>query len=442
MKRLLTLVAFVLFVLSAQAQLDTTISYYDFNSVATGNLNNKDFWRTTLAGTTIDVQVQAGYSHDGTNAIHFTRNGGGVNASGNRAMDTIFPNFNFADSAIYYIYFDMKREYWGSEFGLAYDQNNNGLINQSANNEKGLRFKSAQNGGSTLYGPNGVSHASSTSINAGWNRIEIKFAPKALNGSGRIDVRFKSIGATTWTTLFVNVAAGIDTAAVTAQNPANWDQVFFHFTGSNSGLDNLEMWRIAESLQPVNNPPTDISLSSDTISENQPQFSFIGTFSTVDADTNDVHTYSLVAGIGDTDNGSFMISGDSLFSSVSFDYEDTNMRYIRVKTMDQGGLSFEKAFIISIIDVAEVNPGFENLQVSKVHLYPNPVSNLLLLEMEENTQLQSIKLYTMDGKLAKSLRVQGSRIELNVSDLENGNYIILIEDNKGNFLRKKVQIIR
>ena len=442
MRRLITLTVFVLLIFGAYAQVDTTISYYNFDSISTGNLNNNDLWRTTLAGTTIDVQVQAYYSHDSTNAIHFTKNGGGVNASGNRIMDSIFPNFNFADSGTYYIYFDMKREYWGSEFGVAYDQNNDGLINQSANNEKGLRFKSAQNGGSTFYGPNGVQHTSSTPINAGWNRVEIKFESRAFNGSGRVNIRFRSIGSTTWTTLFTNVVAGIDTNVSTARNPAMWNQVFFHFTGSNSGIDNIEMWRIAAIPPPPNNPPTDILLSPDTIRENQPSHTFIGDLSTIDLDSNDTHTYSFVAGAGDSDNALFMLGGSKLYSSVSFDYEDTTMRYIRIQTMDQDSAIFEKAFVIYVLDVNEVNPGFNELNQSKVTVFPNPATKFILLEISQGAKLKNVKLFSLDGRLIKESNITGSKIELNVSELQSGNYIILLEDNNGSIIRKKVQIIR
>ena len=113
--------------------IDTTISIYNFNNLSAANISGQDFWQTTLIGTNIDVQVQAGYSHDGSNAARFTQTGGNINASGNRQLDSIFPGFNYADSGLYYFYFDVKREFWGTEFGIAYDQDNNGLINNSAN---------------------------------------------------------------------------------------------------------------------------------------------------------------------------------------------------------------------------------------------------------------------------------------------------------------------
>ena len=60
----------------------------------------------------------------------------------------------------------------------------------------------------------------------------------------------------------------------------------------------------------TNSVPTDIALSSSSISEKCcPQVQTIGALSSTDADTGDIHTYSLISGTGDTDNGSFTVSG-------------------------------------------------------------------------------------------------------------------------------------
>ncbi len=69
----------------------------------------------------------------------------------------------------------------------------------------------------------------------------------------------------------------------------------------------------------------------------------IGIFSTIDPDKNDKHTYSLVAGTGDTD--AFIIEGDSL----KIKSEATKSSYnIRVRTTDLGGLSFDKDLAVNI----------------------------------------------------------------------------------------------
>src|SRR5262249_51805100 len=71
----------------------------------------------------------------------------------------------------------------------------------------------------------------------------------------------------------------------------------------------------------VNKPPTNLSLSPNpaTVQEHLPAGTIVGTFSTADADSIQF-TYTLVPGIGATDNASFTIGGPTLLAGVSFDY--------------------------------------------------------------------------------------------------------------------------
>jgi hypothetical protein len=84
----------------------------------------------------------------------------------------------------------------------------------------------------------------------------------------------------------------------------------------------------------VNQAPTDISLSNTTIAENQPAGAIVGSLSTTDPDADDTHTYTLIAGTGDTDNGAFTIEGNVLKANQSFDFETKNAYNVRVKTTD------------------------------------------------------------------------------------------------------------
>jgi hypothetical protein len=137
------------------------------------------------------------------------------------------------------------------------------------------------------------------------------------------------------------------------------------FTFPSTGMD-LRWKAELESLSPIltprinqiqimksNSAPTDISLSNSSVAENQPVNTVVGNFSTTDPDTGNTFTYTLVAGTGDTDNASFNISGDSLRTSEVFDYETKNSYSIRVRSTDQGGLYFEKAFTITVTNVNE-----------------------------------------------------------------------------------------
>ncbi|OFX25921.1 MAG: hypothetical protein A2041_03090 [Bacteroidetes bacterium GWA2_31_9b] len=103
----------------------------------------------------------------------------------------------------------------------------------------------------------------------------------------------------------------------------------------------------------VNETPTDISLSANSINENVVANSTIGTLSSTDPDAGNTFTYTLVVGTGDTDNASFNISGSSLRITNSPDFETKSSYSVRVRTTDQGSLIFDKVFTVTINDLNE-----------------------------------------------------------------------------------------
>ncbi|MCX6924193.1 MAG: cadherin domain-containing protein [Verrucomicrobia bacterium] len=106
-------------------------------------------------------------------------------------------------------------------------------------------------------------------------------------------------------------------------------------------------------LSTPNSTPTDIALSPSSVQENQPPGTTVGTLSTTDPDSGNTFTCSLVGGSGSINNASFTINGSTLKTLAAFDYETKASYSIRVRTTDQGGLPYEKAFTITVADVAE-----------------------------------------------------------------------------------------
>ncbi|EFA69516.1 cadherin domain-containing protein [Cylindrospermopsis raciborskii] len=109
----------------------------------------------------------------------------------------------------------------------------------------------------------------------------------------------------------------------------------------------------------VNETPTDLTLSATSIAENQAIGTVVGNFSTTDPDAGNTFTYSLVTGTGSIDNSSFTIVGNQLRTAAAFDFETKNSYSIRVRSTDQGGLSFEKQLTINVTNVNEA-PSFAN----------------------------------------------------------------------------------
>ncbi|HEX8013843.1 MAG TPA: cadherin repeat domain-containing protein, partial [Flavobacterium sp.] len=104
----------------------------------------------------------------------------------------------------------------------------------------------------------------------------------------------------------------------------------------------------------LNEAPTDLALSATAINENVAAGTTVGVLSSVDVDAANTFTYTLVAGAGSTDNSAFTISGANLQIVASPDFETKSSYSIRLRTADQGGLSFEKIFTINVNNLNEV----------------------------------------------------------------------------------------
>jgi hypothetical protein len=86
----------------------------------------------------------------------------------------------------------------------------------------------------------------------------------------------------------------------------------------------------------ANTEPTGIGITNTVIPENNKRGDIVGTLSTADFDSSQLHTYALVPGTGSTDNAFFAIRGSSLALLVSADYETKSSYSIRLRSTDNG----------------------------------------------------------------------------------------------------------
>lgn len=97
--------------------------------------------------------------------------------------------------------------------------------------------------------------------------------------------------------------------------------------------------------------PTDIILTPASIAENNAANATVGTLAAVDADVGQTHTFTLVTGMGDTDNGSFSISGSNLILIPSADFETKSSYSVRVQANDGAGGVFAEELTVTVTDV-------------------------------------------------------------------------------------------
>jgi LPXTG-site transpeptidase (sortase) family protein len=125
----------------------------------------------------------------------------------------------------------------------------------------------------------------------------------------------------------------------------------------------------------VNEAPTNIALSSNTINENQPVNTVVGTFSATDPDAGATFTFSLTCAVAGADDPSFNISGTDLRASASFDYETQSAYNICIRVADQGGLTYDENFVV---DVTNVNEAPTNITLSNNVIAENNAINAVI----------------------------------------------------------------
>jgi len=142
---------------------------------------------------------------------------------------------------------------------------------------------------------------------------------------------------------------------------------------SDAAGNNLSAVAVSEAYD-VNVAPTDITISNSSIQENNVVGDLIGSLSTIDADVNDQHTYSIVSGTGDTDNAAFTIDGaNGLRAAVIFDFETQASYSLRIQTDDGRGGIFAKALTISITNEAEPEISITGVPLTFSATGPTPI---------------------------------------------------------------------
>ena len=165
----------------------------------------------------------------------------------------------------------------------------------------------------------------------------------------------------------------------------------------------------------VNETPTDISLTSTRVVENVTVGTQVGTLSTTDPDSGNTFTYSLVSSndARDDDNGSFTVSGTSLVTSGTIDYETKSSMNIYVNVND-GVNDYPKAFTISVSDTLEpiTDVGF---------VEPSIVTNGLVLHLDAGNS----NSYSGSGNTWNDLSGNSNHFDINnVATHNNDGYFL------------------
>ena len=153
--------------------------------------------------------------------------------------------------------------------------------------------------------------------------------------------------------------------------------------------------------EPENTAPTAISLSANTIAENE-LGAVVGTLSATDANTGETFTFS-------TNSDNFEIDGNSLklMDEVSLNFEKTPSTTVSVTVTDSGNLTLTQELTINVSDVLDTY-SFVNAEGNSTVSYSGQVTRMALISelnqyigSELQTEVESGTLSTREEVLEK-----------------------------------------
>lgn len=119
------------------------------------------------------------------------------------------------------------------------------------------------------------------------------------------------------------------------------------YIGTSNLVTGGQIWRTALLS------PTDIALSSQTVDENQPVNTIVGSLSATSPNPSATFTFSLTCAAPGADDAFFSILGTDLRTAAVFDFEIRSTYNICIRVTDQGGLTYDENFVITVNDVNE-----------------------------------------------------------------------------------------
>jgi hypothetical protein len=160
-----------------------------------------------------------------------------------------------------------------------------------------------------------------------------------------------------------------------------------------------------------NESPTLIQLSFREVPENSPAPIAVGTFSHNDPDAADSVLFTLVPGIGGTDNAKFEIVGNSLRLLEIANFEETKSYSINVRAQDLYGLFVDRSFTIEISDVNEAPFG---LALSNLSLDESSSTNRFVGTISASDPDGNPLVYSLAPGVAENVNftISGNRLFL------------------------------
>ncbi|WP_175304539.1 tandem-95 repeat protein [Candidatus Nitrospira nitrificans] len=176
----------------------------------------------------------------------------------------------------------------------------------------------------------------------------------------------------------------------------------------------------------VNDAPTDLSLSANTVAENSANGTVVGTVSGTDVDTGDTKTYSFTDNAGgrfaiNSSTGQITVADGSLLN-----YETATSHGITVRVTDSGGLTYDETFTINLTNVNEAPTGADAaITIIEDSSHTLTTANFGFSDVDAGDSLSAVRIDTLPG--AGSLTLSGVVVTagqvVSVADITAGNLV-------------------
>jgi len=177
-----------------------------------------------------------------------------------------------------------------------------------------------------------------------------------LDGEGEIFAQIiTNVGALTGSELRISDMGPARDIAYDANNPVvsinSAGQCLIAWQSDNdigTLVDNEnEIWGQRFTMATGNHAPEGIVLDPDNVDDGVTTPTKVSDILAIDMDLNNTWTYTLVAGAGDTDNGSFTISGSDLLANTTFDFASQAIYFIRIRVND-GFSTYDEQLTVTV----------------------------------------------------------------------------------------------
>ena len=124
---------------------------------------------------------------------------------------------------------------------------------------------------------------------------------------------------------------------------------------------------------------------------------------------------------------SFGVYNEQVPNPFSYTIEEVENYYKLTITNNDGNWLIYNSILLS-------NPAFNENTLS---LYPNPVQNILNIQ-NTASNLSKVQIYDLNGRLLQNHLMQSNEVSLDVSQLNSGIYFVILENEMGNQISRKI----